>query len=156
MIDSEAWLGPVRGAGSVVAVQTRVSVYGLVVDDDRMLLVRLSERSPVFAPGLWHLPGGGVDPGEQPIEALARELREEAGLELAEARLVDARTYATVRGGITWHLTALFYQVEARGAAPLVLEEDGSTEAVAWMPLSGLTQDVLSPAAADAVRLVRR
>jgi len=75
---------------------------------------------------------------------------------VADARLVDARTYAAVRGGVAWHLTALFYEVAALGAAPLVTEIDGSTEAVAWMPLSDLMHDVLSPAAADAVRLVRQ
>lgn len=138
-----------------MTVQKRVSAYALAVDGDRMLLVRLSEQSPVFTPGLWHLPGGGIDPGEQPVEALARELHEEAGLELADARLVDARTYAAVRGGVSWHLTALFYRVEVRGGAPTVLEENGSTGAVAWLPLADLSPDSLSPAAADGVRLIR-
>ncbi|MGV9644152.1 NUDIX domain-containing protein [Streptomyces sp. NPDC003514] len=53
-------------------VRTRMSAYAIVAEGDRMLLARLSDASPVFAPGLWHLPGGGIDPGEQPVEALAR------------------------------------------------------------------------------------
>ncbi|MFF6893274.1 NUDIX domain-containing protein [Streptomyces microflavus] len=59
-------------------VRTRVSAYAIAVEDERLLLTRLSDASPVFTPGLWHMPGGGIDPGEQPVEALSRELRSPA------------------------------------------------------------------------------
>ncbi|MGN2362513.1 NUDIX domain-containing protein [Streptomyces luridiscabiei] len=78
-------------------VRTRVSANAIAVEDERLLLTRLSDASPVFTPSLWHMPGGGIDPGEQPVEALSRELREETGRELADARLLDARTYAVRR-----------------------------------------------------------
>jgi ADP-ribose pyrophosphatase YjhB (NUDIX family) len=52
------------------------SVAALVRDDDgRILLVRHVE-------GRWQLPGGAVDPGERPEDAVRREAREEAGVEL--------------------------------------------------------------------------
>ncbi|MFD8015511.1 NUDIX hydrolase, partial [Streptomyces sp. NPDC059762] len=156
-----------------VRVRARVSAYALVVREGRMLLTRLSDASPVFAPGLWHLPGGGVDPGEQPVEALVRELREETGLEAAGVRLLDARSYGVRRDGVTWHLTALFYAVEpaegaeaaegpegpecaeeAEAGVPVVAETGGSTDAVAWVPLPDLPDVPLSPPAADALRLL--
>ncbi|MEU1472029.1 NUDIX domain-containing protein [Streptomyces sp. NPDC005761] len=138
-------------------VRTRISAYAIARQEDRLLLARLSDASPVFLPGLWHLPGGGIDPGEQPVEALARELREETGLELAQARLADARTYAVRRNGVDWSLTALFYVVTLKGGAPTVTETDGSTDAVAWVPLTDLRDGtVLSPAAADALRILER
>lgn len=55
----------------------RQAVRGLVVDHgDHVLMVRL-----VFPHGSWWvLPGGGIDPGEDHVSALHRELREEVGL----------------------------------------------------------------------------
>ncbi|MFC4121927.1 NUDIX hydrolase [Nonomuraea zeae] len=135
-------------------VRTRVSAYAIAVVQDRLLLTRLSANTAVFAPGLWHLPGGGIDPGEQPREALARELREETGLELLGARLVEARTFTSHRLGPGWQVMGLFYLAEV-GPGPLrVTEVDGSTSAAAWMPLSGLEEPMLSPAAITALELI--
>lgn len=95
-------------------VRPRVSAYAIATVREQLLLTRLSAASPVFEPGLWHLPGGGLDPGEQPRETLERELYEETGLELLDARLVDARAYTAHRLGIDWNLVGLFYRVELR------------------------------------------
>ncbi|MET8468468.1 NUDIX domain-containing protein [Streptomyces sp. NPDC006422] len=136
-------------------VRTRISAYAIATERERLLLARLSDASPVFAPGLWHLPGGGIDPGEQPEEALARELLEETGLVVTASRLLDARTYTAHRHGVSWSVTALFYAVSLRGGEPTVTEVDGSTEAARWVPLAELRGDgVLSPPAADALRML--
>ncbi|WP_055703032.1 NUDIX hydrolase [Streptomyces silaceus] len=135
-------------------VRSRVSAYAVATARGELLLTRLSEASPVFEPGLWHLPGGGVDPGEQPREALTRELYEETGLEVLDARLVDSRSYAARRLGVSWHLVGLFYVVELAPGPVRVAKADDSTSAVAWLPLSGLDESMLSPAAVDALGLI--
>ncbi|MBP0452804.1 NUDIX domain-containing protein [Kitasatospora sp. RG8] len=135
-------------------IRSRVSAYAIATSERRLLLTRLSDASPVFLPGLWHLPGGGIDPGEQPQETLARELHEETGLELRSARLVDARSYSAHRLGVHWHLVGLFYRVELKPGRPVVTEVGGSTSGARWMPLSGLTEPMLSSAAVDALGLL--
>lgn len=58
----------------------RVVVAGAVYDQGRLLAARRS--APAELAGRWELPGGKVEPGESPREALVRELREELGIEV--------------------------------------------------------------------------
>jgi 8-oxo-dGTP pyrophosphatase MutT (NUDIX family) len=56
-------------------------VTGLLRDGDRMLLCHRSAHRRWY-PDVWDLPGGHVEPGEPPGVALARELREELGVDI--------------------------------------------------------------------------
>ncbi|MFI5683829.1 (deoxy)nucleoside triphosphate pyrophosphohydrolase [Streptomyces sp. NPDC051636] len=61
----------------------RIVVVGAALLDDGRLLAARRSAPPELA-GRWELPGGKVEPGESPEDALVRELREELGIE-AEA-----------------------------------------------------------------------
>ena len=56
-----------------------VVVAGAVYDRGRLLAARRS--APEELAGRWELPGGKLEPGESPEQALVRELREELGVE---------------------------------------------------------------------------
>lgn len=60
----------------------KVDVRGVVLRNDRILLVR--ERSD----GLWTLPGGWVDVNDAPSTAVEREVREESGYETRAVKLL--------------------------------------------------------------------
>lgn len=62
-----------------------VSACALIDSDGRVLLTRRPEGKPMA--GLWEFPGGKVDPGETPEDALIRELEEELGISVASACL---------------------------------------------------------------------
>ena len=75
-------------------------VGAVVVDDAGRYLLVLRGREP--ARGSWSVPGGRVEPGETDAEAIAREVREETGLDVEVLELVgyverpgpDGSTYA--------------------------------------------------------------
>jgi ADP-ribose pyrophosphatase YjhB (NUDIX family) len=63
----------------------RVRVTGIVIEDDRLLL--LNQDVP-GAGRSWSLPGGKLEDGETLAEALVREMREETGLDVEPGRLL--------------------------------------------------------------------
>ena len=132
----------------------RLAAYAVVMRGDEVLLTQLSALTT--APGRWTLPGGGIDHGEHPADAVTREGREETGLTIEVGQLlgVDSRHIVgtSPRGVLEdYHVVRLIYAgtVPADAPAPEVVEVDGTTAAVAWHPL-----DAVSSGAVDAVELV--
>lgn len=66
---------------------------GAVITDASGRVLLLKHR---FRPGAgWGMPGGFIEAGEQPEEALRRELCEEVGLEVEKLKLFTTRTFKT-------------------------------------------------------------
>jgi 8-oxo-dGTP diphosphatase len=62
-----------------------VAACALIDADGRVLIAQRPEGKSMA--GLWEFPGGKVDPGERPEDALIRELKEELGIVVKEACL---------------------------------------------------------------------
>ncbi|HEU4427020.1 MAG TPA: NUDIX domain-containing protein, partial [Pilimelia sp.] len=94
----------------------RIAAYAVCTDPEgRVLLVRASPRSGT--PGVWSLPGGAVDHGENPNDTVVRETAAETGLSVAVTGLRDvlADMRALPHRGITIHTDRLLYEVSIRG-----------------------------------------
>jgi 8-oxo-dGTP pyrophosphatase MutT (NUDIX family) len=119
----------------------RVAAYALVTrhpeGQAQVLLTRLSGSAA--HPGRWTLPGGGVDHGEHPSVALAREVEEECGLPCRVGALLgvhDTHFAGTAPSGRIedYHGVHLVYRGSVADCEPRVVELDGTTDAVAWVP----------------------
>ena len=64
------------------------SVKAVIHSDGKILLQLRDEKPNIYSPGVWGLFGGNVESNEKPIDALKRELLEEIGLDIKDAKLL--------------------------------------------------------------------
>lgn len=116
---------------------------GIVERGGRVLIARRGQGDALA--GKWEFPGGKIEPGETPEECLARELREELGIETRVGECVATSMYDYGRDAVE----LLAYRAEIVAGEPLPREH----EALTWAPLAELER--YDFAAAD-VPIVRR
>lgn len=126
----------------------RFASYGIVTDPSgRILLSRIAEGYP--AAGTWHLPGGGVDAGEDVRAALRREVLEETGQFGVVGDLIKVTSHRRApEGGTDVYAVWVFSHVHVgRPTEPRVNEPDGSTADCAWFTPEELAELNLSTTA---------
>ncbi len=133
--------------------RTTVRSYGILVESERVVLVRSS--NPHHDPPLWWLPGGGIDFGEAPEEALIREFAEETGLRVSDPRLVGVTSDERRRdNGDRLHTVRILYTVQLTGGS-LRDEADGTTDLARWFQLAEVGDVNLADYARKALELVQ-
>jgi len=117
-----------------------VTAAAMIFDDEGRILL----LDHVFrADNGWGVPGGFVARGEEPAEALRRELREEADIELDNVQILFARSLGTIRQ------IEIYYRARAIGdPKPSSFE----IKRAKWFPLNALPPELSK----DQRRLIER
>jgi mutator protein MutT len=133
-----------------VRTRQRLAAYALVIDDaDRVLLARQPDGRRFV--GRWSLPGGGVEPGEHPEQAVVREVREETGLEVTVGALAEVISDVAAARRSALHTVRLIYLAAVvpagQDAGPASRADDtarwcGPSQWLA-LPLAPFTDEIL-------------
>ena len=119
-------------------------VAGIVIRDGLVMLCQRKDAGPEALK--WEFPGGKLEPGESPEQALVRELREELDVETCVGRVYDVR----LRRYPDRDILLLFYRCALVSGTPRCVD----CAAIEWVEPSRLAAYDLAPAdAAVAARL---
>ncbi|TAJ87073.1 MAG: 8-oxo-dGTP diphosphatase MutT [Reyranella sp.] len=124
-----------------------VAAVALVDVDSRVLIAQRPAGKSMA--GLWEFPGGKVEPGETPEQALVRELHEELGIETATSCLAPI-AFAS-HGYETFHLLMPVFACRKWNGTPRARE--GQT--LKWVAPMELTKYPMPPADVPLVGLLR-
>jgi 8-oxo-dGTP diphosphatase len=130
-----------------VKIKRRAAAYGVCRSADGGVLLTRGSDACAF-PGVWSLPGGGIDHGEHPDDTVVREFAEETGLTV---RVTGVRTVladlARLPDGTVEHTDRIVYDVEVSGGE-LTPETAGTSDLVAWVAPAEVATLPLLPFAA--------
>ena len=118
-----------------------VGVGGVVLIDGRVLLIKRRFEPLV---GRWSLPGGALEVGETLAEGLAREMKEETGLDVEVGPVVDVfdRITRDPDGRTRFHYVLVDYVCRSRGGAPVA---GSDVSAVVLADVNDLSRYDLTP-----------
>jgi 8-oxo-dGTP diphosphatase len=124
-----------------------VGVGAVVIDGDRVLLVR---RGHEPLKGEWSLPGGAVELGETLETAVAREVREETGVEIEVGPLVGVfdRLRRDDDGRVRYHYVLVDFVCRAIGGTLLCASD---ADEAAWVDRAELAAYGVAPATIDVI-----
>lgn len=124
----------------------RVRAGAVIIENDSILLIEFNDKNGLH----YNLPAGGVEPNETVIEAVKREAREEASVDVEVGSLAFAYEYAphlnSNKYGIT-HSLGLMFECKIKNSftPKMPANPDPNQTDVKWVPLSKLHNIILYP-----------
>ncbi len=112
------------------------AVYGVIIRDGQVLLLPINGRFAV--------PGGSIEMGENHVDALKREIKEETGLDIEPVRLMNVYTslYKSFKTGKSFHCLQLFYLCRvvdgSNGMPHLTEDEKQYLKPAQWFPIQDI------------------
>jgi 8-oxo-dGTP diphosphatase len=129
---------------------TVVVAAAVLIEQGRVLLTQ--RKAGTHLSGAWEFPGGKVEAGEDPRDALCRELREEVGIEAQVGEIVDVTFHRYEDVGKA--VLLLFFQVTRELASPEPQAID--VAATRWAAREELREEDFPPADVAVLTKVRR
>jgi 8-oxo-dGTP diphosphatase len=127
----------------------RYGAYGVALKDSRVLLTL--KKNGAYK-GSWDLPGGGIEFGESPEEALRREFVEETAMEVGIAELMTVATsnreYTDNNMPYSFHHIGIIYNVTIDKMLPDLIPE----EEMCWQLLADIENIELTPITKQVLR----
>jgi mutator protein MutT len=111
-----------KQCGFELYLNTAAAVGALIADKEGRLLIAVRAKEP--AKGTWDLPGGFVDPGESAEQALAREVKEEIGLDITSAEYFCSVPNFYEYKGVSYTTVDLAYLCKVEDASKAKVGEE--------------------------------
>lgn len=123
-------------------MKSRLIVSAIIKKEEKYLLGRKPKDTPPY-PNTWHLLGGGVNLEEENIEeALRREVKEEAGIELGELKRISFdEDYEPNKHGEETHYIFLVFEGEYKSGE---LKAGDDIHELKWIPQHALKSLLLT------------
>ena len=117
-------------------IQKQITVIaGLVVRDGKLLMVKRNEPEAKGAHMKWEFPGGKVDFGETPEQAIVREIKEETGIVCKAKRLLPITV--TTNWEYSWGIQhTLIFGFECEFVSEGKRRSDHHVDSIEWVPLN--------------------
>lgn len=122
----------------IIDIRFRLAVKAFIVSEKKILLVKRAEDD-VQKPGIWEIPGGRLELGEDPIIGLIREVREETGLYVRPSVPLTVRHFVRDDGQI---VTMIVFFCKISGGDLTKLSDEHS--AFDWVELEKC-REIISP-----------
>lgn len=122
-------------------MHVRLAAYGLLLQGDKMLLAHWRDRGRSG----WTLPGGGVEPGEDPVEGAVREIWEETGYHasidelLGIDSLIIKASDRLIGGRAPMQALRIVYRASVIGGE-LRHEVNGTTDEARWFTIDEIAE----------------
>jgi len=125
-----------------------ITVVAAVIRDEGNCVLMTKRPEGGHMGGLWEFPGGKIDDGESPVQALIRELHEELGIEIV---VQHPLTFA-VHEEPDLRILLLFFDAQISGGEP----RGNEGQAVQWVAIQDLPSLPTPPADAELIRLLAK
>jgi 8-oxo-dGTP diphosphatase len=125
-----------------------VGVAGIVLAGDEVLLIKRG-RPPAM--GIWSIPGGRLELGEELRSGCAREVLEETGIEVEVGPLVELfeRIHKDEAGRVEYHYVLADFVCNAQRAEPKAGDDASLAR---WTPIADLTDEGLTKGTLQVIR----